>query len=307
MRRIYLFVFASVLVYASCKKSTGVVTPEPASNQPVDTTTQKPKNSTDTPTVALLPVLYDNDNMLLGDPGNAQTNEDSTDNYLMRKTDYSESYNRDKGEPNWVSWHLYSADLGSVSRQDDFEPDDSLPQAWYHVTTQSYVGSGFDRGHNCPSGDRTSTTTANEQTYLMTNVIPQAPYNNQNTWNNMENYIRSEVNNGFEAYIIMGNYGSGGIGSSGYLTTTIDNGNVNVPAHIWKVVVLIQNGNNDTSRIDDNTRVIAVDVPNRNDVNQDWKLYRTSVDAIESSTGYDLLSRLPVAIQTVIEAKIDNQ
>ncbi|WP_255412675.1 DNA/RNA non-specific endonuclease [Chitinophaga sp. S165] len=39
----------------------------------------------------------------------------------------------------------------------------------------------MDRGHNCPSADRTSTT-ANSSTFLMTNMIPQAPQNNQQTW-----------------------------------------------------------------------------------------------------------------------------
>jgi endonuclease G len=34
--------------------------------------------------------------------------------------------------------------------------------------------------------------------------------------------------------------------------------------------------------------------------------YRTSVDAIEAATGYDLLSNLSTSIQASIEANVDN-
>jgi endonuclease G, mitochondrial len=39
--------------------------------------------------------------------------------------------------------------------------------------------------------------------------------------------------------------------------------------------------------------------------NNDWRIYRTSVDAIEAATGYNFLSNVPVAIQNVIEASVD--
>jgi len=222
------------------------------------------------------------------------------------RTYYALSYNRDRGEPNWVSWHVQASDLGSTARQDDFRADNTLPVSWYHVQNTSYSGSGFDRGHNCPSADRTSTVTANSATFLMTNMIPQAPNNNEQTWANMENYIRTLVNGGDEVYIIMGSYGTGGTGSSGTLNS-VDNGHVNVPSNVWKVVVVLTNGSGDLSRVTTSTRVIAVNTPNINTINSDWKQYRTSVDAIEAATGYDLLSSVPASVQSVIEAQVDNQ
>lgn len=247
----------------------------------------------------------DNDHLLLGNPSNATTNVSNVNNYLMVKTYFNLSYSRDRGTPNWVSWHLYSGDLGSTPRQDDFRADNTLPAGWYQVQSTSYSGSGFDRGHNCPSADRTITVAANSATFLMTNMIPQAPNNNQQTWANMENYIRTLVTGGNEVYIIMGCYGVGGTGSNG-TANTIDNGRVTVPNRVWKVVVVIPNGNNDLSRITTSTRVIAVNTPNINSINSDWKTYRTSVDAIESATGYDLLSSLPASVQSVVEARVDN-
>ncbi len=247
----------------------------------------------------------DDDNMLMGNPSDATHDIANFNNYLMVKNFYSMSYSRDRGTPNWVSWHIHTPDIGSTPRQDDFRADDSLPASWYHVQNTSYSGSGFDRGHNCPSADRTASVAANSSTFLMTNMIPQAPNNNQQTWANMENYIRSLVTTGSEVYVIMGSYGVGGTGSAG-TANTINNGFVTVPNRIWKVVVVLPNGSGDLARVTTTTRVIAVNTPNINTINSDWKTYRTSVDAIEAATGYNILSNVPASIQSVIEAQVDN-
>jgi endonuclease G len=251
------------------------------------------------------PVINDNDHMYFGNPSNAAFLADSIYNYLMRRDYYALSYSRDRGTPNWVSWHLFSNDIGSTPRQDDFRGDITLPAGWYQVQDASYTSSGFDRGHNCPSGDRTSTVTANSATFLMTNMIPQAQYNNQIVWAGMEDSLRRLVTQGNELYIIMGSYGIGGTGNGGY-KTTIDGGRVTVPSNIWKIAIVIPNGNNDSARVTTSTRVIAVDVPNTNTLFSSWKNYRTSVDAIEAATGYDLISRMPASLQAALEARIDN-
>ncbi len=247
----------------------------------------------------------DNSNMLLGNPSNATADVSNFDNYLYDHTYYIESYNRDKNEPNWVSWYVGSTSLGSQDRANDFRPDTNLPAGWYEVPSTAYSGSGFDRGHNCPSGDRTSTLDANEATFLMDNMIPQAPQNNEQTWANLEEYGRSLVAAGDEIYVVMGSYGSGGTGSSGS-ATTVNSGKVVVPSNIWKVIVVLPNGNNDLSRITTATRVIAVNTPNINTISSDWTQYITSVKAIETATGYTLLSAVPASIRTVLENKVDS-
>lgn len=246
------------------------------------------------------------DNLLLGNPSNAVANTNSPDNYLMTLPYYTESYNRSKSEPNWVSWYVSTASLGDVERINNFRPNTSLPKGWYEVQQYSYSGSGFERGHNCPSADRTSTTDANSATFLMTNMIPQAPNNNEKTWGNLENYERELVRQNNEIYVIMGSYGSGGTGSKGY-RTTIDSGRVNVPSRIWKVIVVLPVGDNDLQRINSNTRVIAVDTPNDNSIDQDWTKYLCTVRDIEKATGYNLLSKLPKSVQDAVETRKDTE
>jgi len=247
----------------------------------------------------------DNDHMYFGNPSRAAVNADSINNYLLRKPYYAVSYSRDRGTPNWVSWHLYAADLGTISRQEDFRPDNTLPDGWYQVPPTAYSNSGFDKGHNTPSGDRTISVDANSSTFLMTNMIPQAPTNNQVVWARLEDSLRRLATLGYEVYIIMGNYGVGGTGNNGFVTT-LDAGRVTVPANIWKVAVVLPNGNNDSSRVTSSTRVIAVDVPNTNALGFNWKAYRVSVDAIEAATGLNLLSRLPESLQAELESRVDN-
>ncbi|WP_439883073.1 DNA/RNA non-specific endonuclease [Pontibacter sp. MBLB2868] len=241
-------------------------------------------------------------NLAMGNPSGAGT---SYSNYLISKSQYSMSYNSYRGTPNWVSWHLSSAWLGSAPRQDDFRADNSLPTSFYRVTPTDYTNSGFDRGHNCPSADRTLTVTDNSATFLMSNMIPQAPNNNQKTWANLENYCRTLVSQGNELYVIMGSYGTGGDGTNGY-KTTLANGKVTVPNRVWKVIVVLPVGTGDASRVTSSTRVIAVDTPNSNSVSSTWGSYRTTVDAIEAKMGYNLLSNVSSSVQSVIEAKVDN-
>ncbi|MCC3155421.1 DNA/RNA non-specific endonuclease [Hymenobacter sp. BT770] len=244
------------------------------------------------------------EHLALGNPSGATTDAGFPNNYLLVKPQYVVGYNRDQGKPNWVSWHLDATWLGSAARQDDFRPDADLPAGWYQATASSYSGSGFDRGHNCPSADRTRTAADNSATFLMTNMMPQAPRLNQQTWASLEEYCRTLVGQGKELYIIAGSYGRGGTGANGY-ATTLDQGRITVPAHCWKVVVVLTSGTNDASRVTSATRVIAVDIPNDNGLNASWAQYRTKVDAIEATTGLDVLSTVAPAVQKAIEARVD--
>ena len=247
------------------------------------------------------------DNMGMGNPSGATTSTSNSNNYLMVKTQYALSYNNSKGMANWVSWHLSTAWKGTATRCDCFTQDASLPSGYFKASTSNYTSTGFDRGHMCPSDDRDGSSTDNAATFLMTNITPQAPHLNQITWEALESYCRTLITQGNELYIIAGGYGTGGSGSNGGTTSTIASGSINVPSHFWKVIVVLPIGTSDVSRVTTSTRVIAVDMPNTQTVNNHtWDYYRTTVDAIESATGYDFLSNVSTSIQSTIESTVDN-
>jgi hypothetical protein len=130
----------------------------------------------------------------------------------------------------------------------------------------------------------------------MSNMQPQTPKLNQKTWKYLEDYVRELARQGNEAYIFAGCYGE-----KGKIV-----GKITIPTNCWKIIVVLQEGENDLKRIDKTTRVIAVNMPNDETVSQRWRTYLTTVDDIEEKTGYDFLSNLPKKVQKVIESIKDN-
>lgn len=242
--------------------------------------------------------LPNDDPLLLGNPSNATTDTANENNYLMFKPQYTLSYNRSRATANWVAWRLDSSWIGTTQRQDDYRPDPALPAGWYQVTDQDYSGSGFDRGHMCPSGDRTRSIPDNSATFLMTNLVPQLSANNQGPWEEFETYTRSLANAGNEVYIVSGVHGNIG---------TIAQGRIVVPQYTWKVILVIPNGSNDLQRIGKGTRALGIIVPNFAplDINAPWRNFRVTVDAVEIMTGHDFFSAIPKNTQELIERRRD--
>ncbi len=251
-----------------------------------------------TPTPTPTPAPTSSVHLTMGNPSNAIMDVNQPSNYLLDKPQYVMSYNRDNGRPNWVSWHLDLSWLGSTPRQDSFRPDTSLPAGWYQVQATDFSGSGYDRGHMCPSGDRTKSVADNDATFFMTNMLAQAPVNNQQSWASLESYCRTLANSGNELYII-----SGGEGTSGFIA----GGRVAVPTNTWKVIMVLPSGSKDVLRVSIDTRLIAVVIPNNNNVVNDWRQYRVSTDYVESITGFDFFSNVDNAVEARIESIIDTQ
>jgi endonuclease G, mitochondrial len=217
-----------------------------------------------------------------GNPSRANLRDKN--NYLLEKPQYALSYNCQAGIPNWVSWQLERSWLGSLERSDDFRPDSDLPDGCYSVRPNDYRGSGYDRGHMIPSGDRTNSRIDNSATFLMTNIIPQSPANNREVWRELEEYCRDLVYGGKELYIVAGGMGN---------LKAIANNRIIVPEYTWKAILILDRGTVE--------KTIAVKIPNNETVAQRWENYIVSVDEIENETNYDLFGSVKRNIQEKIE------
>lgn len=132
----------------------------------------------------------------------------------------------------------------------------------------------------------------------MSNILPQKADNNQGPWVKLENFERSLAQSGNELYIYAP-FGENG---------TTAHGKVNVPKTFWKIMIVLPKGNNDLSRINADTRAIAVCMPNKQGIqNRDWRTFVTNIRNIESATGYNLLSELSTSIQNAIETRTDSE
>lgn len=244
-------------------------------------------------------------NLVLGNPTEATDDPDNKDNFLMVKRQFVLSFNNSKGGANWVAWHLQSADIGTVNRG-DFHVDTSLPDGFKRITKQDYNNSGYDRGHLCNSKDRTKNKTNNDATFNMTNILPQAADNNQGPWVKLENFGRQLAGQGNELYIYAGAFGTGGTGKNGFKRTIVD-GEVNVPKTFWKIMIILPRGNKDLSRINANTRAIAVCMPNKQGIRSvPWQKFVTTIRNVETATGYDFLTTLSESVQQAIESRKDS-
>lgn len=232
-----------------------------------------------------------NVNLKYGNPSKASANEN---NYLIVKPEYALSYNCSTGIANWASWQLNRSWLGSTDRSDNFMPNAELPADCYGVRPSDYSGSGYDRGHLVPSGDRTNSQTANENTFIMTNIIPQSPSNNREVWRELEEYSRELAEEGKELYLVAG--GSG-------IAEKIAESQVVVPEYTWKVILILDDpGSEITNK---NAKTLAVWIPNSEAVvNTKWQDYIVSVDQVEDQTGYNFFADLPKKIQGRIEKAI---
>lgn len=262
----------------------------------------------------------ENHPLFFGNPSDAIGDVNVPKNYLMEKPQFIISYNNENLIPNWVGWHLGNEDLGEAERSDKFVPDVTLPESWYQVRKEDYQFNmyGFDRGHVCPSADKTATSEDNEATFLMTNMIPQSPNCNRIVWMHLESYERELVDQGNELYIFAGPHGVGGTGSRGYFEEIVINKKdgdvykITVPAYSWKVILILSESDDDVNAISNNTEVIAVSVPNTQDCKfikdteekADWHDYICSINDIEQMTGYDFFELLEDNLEETLESKI---
>jgi DNA/RNA endonuclease G (NUC1) len=233
---------------------------------------------------------------------------DAGDDLLLTKRQFVTSYNAARGGPNWVSWNINASHFGPAGRCDCFSADLTLPADVPRVVDFDYRNGGYDRGHVVQSDSRSTTEQENAATFLLTNILPQAAENNQGPWLRFEIHLNDLAEKeSKEIYVVAG-------GEYAANAPTLKNeGRVAIPSYTWKVAVVLDAGEGlATVRSAADLDVIAVRMPNLTTAgvpasavgirNTPWESYTTTVDAIESATGYDLLARLPDAIEGMVES-----
>lgn len=217
------------------------------------------------------------------------------DRWLLVKPQFVGSYDTTRKTPRWVSWRLDPTWLGTATRATSFRRDTQLPTTAGQARDEDFRNSGFDRGHLCPSADRTSTDPDNDATFVFTNIVPQTHTSNAGTWATLEDEARTLVAQGKTVVITAGPI-------FGVTPQNVGAG-VPVPLSMFKVAVVFEGA--PTANLTTSTRVIAVIVPNTATVTGSWRNFRVTTRAIEQATGLDFLSDVPHAVQEVIENRID--
>lgn len=213
---------------------------------------------------------------------------DSVPSMILERAGYVTSYNKKTKLPNWVAWHLTAENTkGSHSRKGiDFMEDEDVPTP--RADDWDYYNSGYDRGHMCPAGDNKWDSEAMRQSFLFTNICPQAPGLNRGDWNEMENACRSWARENGDIYIVCGPILYKG------RHKTIGKHKVVVPEAFFKVVLCMRG----------TPKAIGFIYKNE-DGNRPKGDYVNSVDEVERITGFDFFQSLPDDVEQAVEATAD--
>jgi endonuclease G len=231
------------------------------------------------------------------------------DDFLIQRTQYTLSYSQTRGTPNWVSYELDARQMQTgADRCNCFTADPLLPAA-KQIFTSDYTSGGYDRGHMARSADRIQANGDNARTFYLTNIVPQIADLNQGVWAAFENALADSARlAGKAVYIVTGPLYIPGKP----LTTLKGEGKVAIPDSTWKVALIVPRKSDGTPEglanltgwpNIDSVTVLAVMMPNIAGIRNDpWAKYLRTVDQVEASTGYDMLSLLSLTFQRALEA-----
>ncbi len=151
---------------------------------------------------------------------------------------YSMLYNKNLKYAQWVAYPLCNYYTKSnTTRTEDWQYDPQIAESSQAYLASSYIGSGYDRGHQIPSADRLVSTEANSQTFYFSNMSPQTSSLNQGIWANLETKVRNWSSNVDTLFVVTGAMPP----STGYGSYVRDRAyqNCYIPAYYFKALCRI--------------------------------------------------------------------
>lgn len=206
---------------------------------------------------------------------------------ILHRTGYTVSYNHTTMLPNWVAWHLTAAHADGQEKRGgvSFQEDEDVPSP--RATDTDYRSSGYDRGHMCPAGDNKWSKAAMTESFLFTNICPQAPSLNRGDWNEMELACRRWAKEYGDLYIVCGPILYKG------KHKTIGKNHVTVPEAFFKVILCTKG----------TPKAIGFIYKN-GDGNRPKGDYANTIDEVERITGIDFFPSLPDDVEKKVEASM---
>ena len=228
------------------------------------------------------------DSLLMVNEVGGQTSWGSEPCLVLHRVGYEAGYSSVRRIPRWVAWSLTASHTrGAFSRKGiDFQEDVDVPEP--RATDRDYYRSGYDRGHMCPSADNRWSEEAQRQSFLFTNICPQAQGLNAGDWNEMEQQCRIWARQYGTLYIVCGPILYKG------RHKTIGKNRVTVPEAFYKVIL----------RITPNPHAIGFVCKNKGG-NHPKGDYVSTVDEVERITGLDFFAALPDDIEQRVETSAD--
>ena len=239
--------------------------------------------------------------------GNAEFGEpadsDPSDDFMVRYAQFTASYNPIRGTPNWVAYELDSDSLrprgslrllhvrsGHCRRRFTATRPPTTPAPARSTATGSIAVTWRGRSIGRRPASTTRARSVHEHRAAGGGPQPGA------VGEFRERPRRPAPCRGKEVYIVTGVAGNKG--------TVKNEGKIVIPTITWKVAVIMPHDQGLANVVDyRDLEVIAVNMPNEPGVRSvNWETYKTTVDAIEALTGYNLLALLQDKVENASSA-----
>ncbi|WP_420320439.1 DNA/RNA non-specific endonuclease [Flagellimonas sp.] len=206
---------------------------------------------------------------------------------VVRHQHFMLSYSEAHEQAEWVAYQLKKSHLTYDDRKRPYFIEDPKVRT-KSADWRNYKGSGYDRGHLCPAGDRRFSEQAYKETFYTSNISPQDRDFNAGVWNRLEQKVRSWCKKYGDLTVI-----TGGVLENGL--EEIGDEDVDVPEAFYKVVAR-KNG--------ESMKVLCFLIPNREST-ANLKSFLVTIDELEERTAINFFESQPNTWQESIEAKVD--
>ncbi len=215
---------------------------------------------------------------------------------------YTHYYDTDTYTSLWVAYPLESKHMGSYSRPDNWSYNPQIDVKYQvNLLSHSYTDSDVHvRGHLIPNASRNGIKEMQEQTFYVTNSVPQVHTNfNSGIWQALEAAIQSKAKSK-KLYIVTG-VAFNKVGETKtveYTTAKDDTKQVPIPNYFYKVVL---SATTDSSGNVTAAQTVGFWFENKAYSGSTYSNYTVSVDQVEEWTGFDFFPNLPDSIEKSAE------
>lgn len=207
---------------------------------------------------------------------------------IVHHDHYALSYHEEFEQAEWVIYTLHKEHLS----YDDRKRPDFIEDPFVRTKSadwRNYRGSGYDRGHLCPAGDRRFSELAYNETFYTSNIAPQDREFNAGIWNDLEKLVRYWARR----------YGTVYVATAGLLQPglkSIGEEDVAVPDYYYKIIAKGSAAEPD---------VLCFLIPNE-PTEVSLRHFLISVDHLEELTGLNYFEVLPDSVEDRIEKEVDS-
>ncbi|MCW4153299.1 DNA/RNA non-specific endonuclease [Halomonas sp. 18H] len=210
---------------------------------------------------------------------------------VLRNDGYLVGWSDVRVNPLWVSYQVAAVDDTRIGSRPDFRPD---WRTLWPVGTDSYSGSGYDRGHLAPNYAIAAVhgRSAQLDTFYMSNMTPQRPNLNRRLWQRLEEAVMDHFAPRFDRLQII----TGPVFPDKLMDNVFNRvGLVEVPEAFYKIIVAPH---------DEAPLALAFIMPQDVRGNEPLDDYLVSIDDIEARTGLDFFHELNDNVESVLESEI---